>query len=166
MADTFTLLFLLVLTASVTVRIWLSQRHTRHVLAHRHRVPDEFADHIQLEAHQKAADYTLAKTRFGLIALTVETLLLLALTLGGGLDKLAGLWQGHAQGVWYGLALIFSVMAISAITDLPLNLWRQFVIEERFGFNRMNLRLFISDLLKSTLIGLLIGTPSFLPYSG
>ena len=165
MADTFTSVFLTVLAISIATRVWLAWRHVTHVAACRNQVPREFADRIPLAAHQKAADYTISKSRFGLLALTVETGLLLALTLGGGLDTLAGFWRERLDGLWpawYGLVLIFSVVALSSAVDLPLALWRQFVIEERFGFNRMTPALFFIDMAKSTLIGALIGTPVIL----
>jgi STE24 endopeptidase len=162
MADTFTSLFLAALTLSVVARIWLARRHVAHVLANRDRVPAEFSERITLAAHQKAADYTVTKSRFGLIGLTVEIALLLGLTLGGGLDALAGFWHTRLDGIGYGLALIFSVALLSGVIDLPLALWRQFVIEARFGFNRMTPGLFFLDLLKSTLLGAAIGTPVIL----
>ena len=162
MANTFTYLFLAVLALSIATRSWLAWRHIRHVNACRSEVPIEFAERISAEAHQKAADYTVAKARFGQLGLAVETALLLGLTLGGGLDALATFWQAHVDGMAFGLALIFSVTVISGVIDLPLALWRQFVIEARFGFNRMTPGLFFVDLLKSTLIGALIGTPVIL----
>ena len=165
MADTFTSVFLTVLAISFATRAWLAWRHVTHVATCRNQVPQEFADRIPLAAHQKAADYTISKSRFGLLALTVETGLLLGLTMGGGLDTLAGFWRERLDGLWpawYGLALIFSVVALSSAVDLPLALWRQFVIEERFGFNRMTPALFFIDMAKSTLIGALIGTPVIL----
>ena len=162
MANTFTSLFLAVLALSIATRSWLAWRHIRHVQLHRSKVPAEFAERISAEAHQKAADYTVAKARFGQLGLTVGTALLLGLTLGGGLDALATFWQTRIEGMAFGLVLIFSVTVISGIIDLPLALWRQFVIEARFGFNRMTPALFFTDLLKSTLIGALIGTPVIL----
>ena len=98
----------------------------------------------------------------GLIGLTVEIALLLGLTLGGGLDTLAGFWRTQLDGIGYELALIFSVAMLSGVIDLPLALWRQFVIEARFGFNRMTPALFFLDLLKSTVLGAAIGTPVIL----
>jgi STE24 endopeptidase len=162
MANTFTSIFLIALAASTCVRLWLNHRHIQHVLAHRNAVPAEFTENIPLVAHQKAADYTVCKSRFGRLALVVEVLLLLALTLGGGLSALSDYWSPRLDGIWYGLALIFSVMAVSGGVDLPLALWRQFVIEARFGFNRMSLGLFFTDLMKSTLLGAAIGTPVIL----
>ncbi len=162
MADHFTSLFLAALILSVLVRVWLAWRHIRHVSAHRAVVPGDFAERISLAAHQKAADYTTDRTRFGLLGLAVETALLLAFTLGGGLDSIATFWNAKLEGIWQGLALIMTVIAISSIVDLPLAAWRQFVIEARFGFNRMTPGLFLIDLLKGATIGTLIGAPLIL----
>ncbi|HEX5801710.1 MAG TPA: M48 family metallopeptidase [Azospira sp.] len=162
MADNFTYLFLAALALSILIRIWLARRHIRHVLAHRAAVPAGFAERIPLAAHQKAADYTAARVRFGFVGLAVETALLLALTLGGGLAALSAFWSGHLAGLWHGLALILSVLAISGAVDIPLNAWRQFVIEQRFGFNRMTPALFVTDLVKTALLGTAIGTPLIL----
>ena len=162
MTNTFSLAFLLALILMVALRRWLAQRHISHVLSHRSAVPEQFADRIELPAHQKAADYTVAHTRFGRVALAFEVLLLLAFTFGGGLQALHYFWSMRLDGLSYGVALIFSVMAISSLVDLPLSLYRQFVIEEKFGFNRMTIKLFVVDLLKQTLLGLVIGTPVLL----
>jgi STE24 endopeptidase len=162
MADTFTSLFLGVLALSITTRVWLTRRQISHVRANRDRVPAEFAERIPLTAHQKAADYAVARAHYRLADLTIDTALLLALTLGGGLDRLAGFWSAHLDGLWHGLALVLSVAVLSALVDLPLGLWRQFVIEARFGFNRMTVGLFFADLAKNALVGAVIGAPAIL----
>ncbi|HJW03493.1 MAG TPA: M48 family metallopeptidase [Azospira sp.] len=156
----FTAAFLAALAISVSVRLWLAMRHIRHVSAHRQAVPAEFADRIPLAAHQKAADYTVARARFGMVASLQEAALLLALTLGGGIQALHSLWQPiTGDGLLYGLALIFSLGLVSSAVDLPFTLYRQFILEQRFGFNRMSLGLFFADLAKHTLLGALIGGP-------
>ena len=162
MTNTFSLAFLLALALMVALRLWLSQRQIAHVLAHRAAVPTQFADQLELAAHQKAADYTVTRTRFGRLALAVEVAVLLAFSFGGGLQALHDFWSPRLDGLSYGLALIFSVMAVSGIIDLPLSLYRQFVIEEKFGFNRMTPKLFVIDLIKQTLLGAAIGTPVIL----
>ncbi len=144
------------------LRVWLGSRHISHILAARGSVPEQFADRISLHAHQRAADYSVTRTRFGRLALAIEIVVLLAFTLGGGLQALHDFWSPQLQGVWYGVALIVSVMAISGLIELPLSLYMQFVIEERFGFNRMTPRLFIVDLIKQLALGLVIGTPVLL----
>ncbi len=162
MTHSFSTAFLLALTLMVGIRLWLSQRQIAHVTTHRSTVPAQFKDRLELAAHQKAADYTVAQTRFGRLALASEIVVLLAFTFGGGLQALHDLWSGHVDGLTYGVALIFSVMAISSLVDLPFALYRQFVIEQQFGFNRMTLRLFLTDQLKQTALGLVIGTPVLL----
>jgi len=160
--STFTLLFLLALALSTGIRLWLKLRHIAYVTARRAAVPAAFVERISLEAHQKAADYTVDRSRFALRSILVDVALLLSLTLGGGLAWLDALWSPLVDGLAYGLALIFSVMLISAIIDLPFELYRQFVIEARHGFNRMSLGLFFGDLLKQALIGVIVGTPVIL----
>jgi STE24 endopeptidase len=158
----FTLVFLAAVALTLAVRLWLALRHIGHVAAHRGRVPAEFAERIPLAAHQKAADYTIDKSRFGIVGSLVDSALLLALTLGGGLAALHDFWSARSDGLPYGLAMIFSVMLVSGLVDLPFSLYRQFVIEARHGFNRMSLGLFFADLAKQTLLGALIGTPVIL----
>ena len=161
-ASTFSLVFALALGLMIALRVWLALRQIRHVQAHRNTVPQQFADRVELAAHQKAADYGTVRTRFGLILLAVETLVLLTYTFGGGLQALHEFWTARLDGLYYGVALIFSVTLISSLIDLPFSLYTQFVIEERFGFNRMTLKLFCLDLIKQTALGLVIGTPVLL----
>ncbi|WP_374680975.1 M48 family metallopeptidase [Accumulibacter sp.] len=162
MLNPFSLAFLAALAVMFVLRLWLGQRQISHVTAHRAAVPDSFAERIELPAHQKAADYTVTRTRFGRIGLAVEVALLLALTLGGGLQALHNFWSPRLDGLSYGVALIFSVLAISAAIDLPLAYYRQFVIEEKFAFNRMTPRLFLVDLLKQAALSVVIGAPVLL----
>jgi len=158
--STFSLLFLTALAASVLVRIWLNQRHIKHVQQHRAQVPTEFQQNISLESHQTAADYTLRKARFGRWDLLLEPLLLLAWTFGGGLEWLDQSWQQLAWSpLTTGIAVILSLTVISALLDLPFNLYRTFVIEEQFGFNKITPKLFVQDMLKGTLLMLLLGLP-------
>ncbi|MDP2783699.1 MAG: M48 family metallopeptidase [Sulfurimicrobium sp.] len=159
----FTLIFIAALFATIATRLWLAQRHLRHIRSHRDAVPHDFAEHIGLESHQKAADYSSAKTRLDVIQILLDTTLLLAFTLGGGIQLLADFWQGIlGSGLWRGVALIASILVISSLFELPLNLYRTFVIDARFGFNKMTIGLFIADLLKQTLIGAALGMPLLL----
>lgn len=164
-AATWTFIFLALVGFNLLVRLWLAQRQMAHVRGHRAAVPADFASKITLESHQKAADYTLAKLRFGYFGLILDTLVLLVLTVCGGLQTLHEFWTVQLAGVsplWQGVALIFSLMLLSSLIDLPLSLYSQFVLEARFGFNRMTIGLFLGDLLKQTLLSLLIGTPVIL----
>ncbi|HQO29763.1 MAG TPA: M48 family metallopeptidase [Accumulibacter sp.] len=162
MPNSFTLVFVAAVVSMVVLRLWLAQRQIGHVGRHRHAVPTGFAERIPLSAHQRAADYTVARTRFGRWSLLIEVLLLLTLTLAGGLQWLHDFWSARLDGLTYGVALILSVLAISSLVDLPQAAYRQFVIEQRFGFNRMTLRLFLVDLLKQLVLGLAIGVPLLL----
>lgn len=162
MINIFSVAFLVALSVMVALRLYLAWRQISHVLACRAAVPDQFSGRIELSAHQKAADYTVVRTRFGMLALLVEIALLLVFTFGGGLQVLHDFWSTRLSGAGYGVALIFSVMFISGLVDLPLTLYMQFVIEEKFGFNRMTYSLFLIDLLKQTALGVAIGTPVLL----
>ena len=157
----FTAVFLVALAFTTLVRLWLSQRHIRYVVANRNAVPAEFSASIPLAAHQKAADYTAAKTRLGVLETLAAAALLLGLTLGGGLQFLSEAWERifEAGGYAHGIALIVSVVLVSGALDLPFSLYRTFVIEARFGFNRMSLALFLADLAKVAALGALLGIP-------
>ena len=159
MTPDFTFIFLLFFGLTVAVRLWLKLRHIRFVAAHRNAVPADFAERIALPAHQKAADYTVDRSKTAIVGTLIEAVLLLAFTLGGGLAALHDFWSLRLDNLAYGLAMIFSVMIISGLIDLPLSLYSQFVIEARHGFNRMTLGLFFTDLLKQTLLGVAIGAP-------
>ena len=154
------LLFALALAASLLLRFWLASRQIRHVARHRDVVPAAFAGHVSLAAHQKAADYTITKARFGLLELALGSAVLLGWTLLGGLDWLNGLLIDRmGGGMLQQLALVGAFALISGLIDLPVSLYQTFVIEERFGFNKMSLKLWLADLLKSTLVGAAIGLP-------
>ena len=155
-----TLAFAIALALSLVIRFWLASRQIRHVARHRAAVPAAFADHITLAAHQKAADYTIAKTRFGLLELALGSAVLLGWTLLGGLDALNGaLIDRMGGGMLQQLVLLAAFTLISSLIDLPLALYQTFVLEERFGFNKMTFTLWLADLLKSTLVGAAIGLP-------
>jgi STE24 endopeptidase len=163
-SNALTVLFLAALAIASATRLWLARRQIRHVRAHRAAVPASFADAIPLAAHQKAADYTVAKTRLAMLDVVVNALVVLALTLGGGLQIISALWSSVFElgSLAHGTALFISVIALLGAIGLPLGIYRIFVIEQRFGFNRMTLRLFISDLAKQIVIGLLLGVPLLL----
>lgn len=159
----FTLIFVVLLVASLLAKMWLSSRQIRFVASHRASVPAEFTSTVSLAAHQKAADYTIAKNRLGLIELFVGTAVLLVWTLLGGLNLLnQWLLQWMAPGMAQQVTLILSFALISALIDLPIGLYQTFVLEERFGFNKMSFRLWCLDLIKSTLLSLVIAVPLLL----
>jgi STE24 endopeptidase len=156
----FSILFIAFLLATLTVRCWLLWRHVRHVQGHRGAVPPQFAEKIPLAAHQKAADYTVARSRFGLITLFVNTAVLIGFTLLGGLQWLSvAILNITGPGMTYQIALLAAFAAISGIIDLPFDYYRKFVLEAKFGFNRMTPALFFSDMIKSAALGVLIGLP-------
>lgn len=152
--------FAAALALGLMLRFWLASRQIRHVAHHRDAVPAAFAHTIALAAHQKAADYTVAKARLGLIEMALGAAVLLAWTLMGGLSALnQALTQFTGQGMGQQLALLVAFVVISGAIDLPLSWYQTFVLEQRFGFNRITLKLWLVDLLKSGLIGALIGLP-------
>jgi STE24 endopeptidase len=152
--------FALMLLAGLALKFWLSSRQLRHVAQHRAKLPVAFAQTITLAAHQKAADYTIAKVRLGLLELAIGAVVLLGWTLLGGLSALNQALLGWlGGGMLQQLVLLTAFVLISALIDLPLTLYQTFVIEERFGFNKMTVKLWLLDLFKSSLMGAAIGLP-------
>ncbi|MBB6591669.1 M48 family metallopeptidase [Ralstonia solanacearum] len=160
---TFTAVFLIALVLMAATRLWLASRQIRHVSRHRDTVPAQFAESITLDMHHKAADYTIARTRLAMLEVPVQAALLIGLTLLGGLNWLNQAWLSvFGPGYAYGVALIVSVIAISSLVELPFSLYSQFVVEERFGFNRMTWKLWLADNLKGLAIGAALGLPLLL----
>ena len=155
-----TALFVLLVVAGATVELWLTTRQIAAVRAHREQVPPPFATAVSGEEHRKAAAYTEAKTRAGRIAALLDALVVLALTVGGGIAALDGLWRrSGASEPWLGLAVIGSVTIAVWLVNLPLSLWRTFVLEARFGFNRTTPLLYLADLAKGAALAALLGGP-------
>ena len=158
--ETYSILFILALLLSLMIQLWLSNRQSKAILLHRNTVPKAFAEHITLEQHQKAADYSTAKLSINKIELLYGATLLLAWTLGGGLDLIDTFFRAYAYSdIITGLAVIFGIIFISAIIDLPFTLYRTFKIEQRFGFNRMTAAQFIKDMLMQTTLTLVLAVP-------
>ena len=156
----FTLLFLAMLLISTIMRLYLSQRQINTVTKNRNQVPDTFADKISLEDHQKAADYTTTKVKFGRLPLFYDIALLLIWTLGGGLEWLdQNILALDLNPIMTGIAVILVYTFISSLLDLPFSLYDTFVIEEKFGFNRTTIKTFFIDMLKGSALGLAIGVP-------
>jgi len=155
-----TLGFATLLIVGLWVKFWLATRQIRHVVRHRNAVPAAFTSNITLEAHQKAADYTVTKARFGLLEMALSTTVLLGWTLLGGLN-----WLNQSLLAWLGggmlqqLAVLAGFVLIGGLIDIPVALYQTFVIEERFGFNKTSLKLWLADMLKSSLVGIVIGLP-------
>ena len=160
----FTAAFLCALALATATRLWLALRQIRHVARNRDAVPESFASTITLSAHHKAADYSVAKTRLGIVDIALGGIVLLVLTLGGGLQFIAARWALvlDPAGYWHGVALAMSLVVLLAVLDLPLAIYRTFVVEAKFGFNRMTAALFLADLAKQTLLGAALGVPLLL----
>ena len=159
-ATQFTLFFIAALALTTLARLWLARRHLAHVGAHRGAVPEAFHEKISLADHQKAADYTSAKTRFAMLGILFDAALLLVFTVAGGIQFIADLCNG-----WFdtpltqGMATIVAVLLLSSLLEVPFSLYRTFIIEAHFGFNKMTLRLYLTDAAKSLLLGAAIGLP-------
>ena len=159
-ATQFTSIFLAALLLTTLARLWLARRHLVHIAAHRAEVPEAFREKIRLDEHQKAADYTSAKTRFAMLGALFDAALLLGFTLAGGIQFIADIcaaWFGAP--LVQGVATIVAVLLLSSLLETPFSLYRTFVIEARFGFNKMTLALYLVDALKSLLIGAILGLP-------
>ena len=162
-SNLFSLVFTAALVCGLALKFWLATRQVKHVLAHRSAVPGIFADRIALAAHQKAADYTVTKTRFGMLELAWGVAVTLGWTLLGGLDALNdAVTQQWGQGLLPQAGLIGLFIAINAVIDIPFSLYGTFVIEKNFGFNKTTPQLWLQDLAKSLVLGLLIGMPLLL----
>ncbi len=158
--NAFTAVFLFMLAISVILQLWLGYRHARFVAAHRDQVPAEFRDNIPLAAHRKAADYTVANTRLGGLETVYSGLLLLLWTVAGGLDLLDHAWRGLQLGpLVTGVLVLISAMLLMSLLELPFSAIRTFVLEQRFGFNRSSVGVFLGDLLKGAALMLILGAP-------
>jgi len=156
----FTLGFSAVLLLNLFIKIWLATRQNRCVFAHRDQVPTDFADSISLQEHQKAADYTLAKSQLGFWELMLDAVLLISWTLLGGLSALnQAIGSVLPSGLTQEICLIVAFMLINGLFHLPLSLYQTFRLEEKFGFNKMTLSLWISDLFKGLFVGAILGLP-------
>jgi STE24 endopeptidase len=157
---TFTAWFLALLALVLLTQLWLGRRQIRHVRDHRRRVPAAFRRRLPLRAHQKAADYTVALARFARVDAVVSAALLLVWTLGGGLDLFDRVWRASGGDILViGAAFLLSVFAVNSLVELPFEAWRAFVIERRFGFNRLSPGLFLADQAKQLLLLVLLGAP-------
>ena len=159
--NAFTFAFILALGLNAALQLWLSGRQVRHVQANRTKVPEAFRERIPLHSHQRAADYTVDRTRLGMVEVAWSALVLFAWTLGGGLDLLGAAWEHAAlTPLWGGAALVMSVIVVSGFLELPLDIWRTFVIEQRHGYNRTRPSVFAADRMKQLLLFLVVGLPT------
>jgi STE24 endopeptidase len=156
----FAALFLAALALSLAVRVWLSRRQIGHVLAHRNAVPAAFASRVGLAAHQKAADYTVAKQRLARLNTVLDAVLLLAMTIGGGLAYVVAWTETIGiSPLWRDVVLFAVTGLLYGVVNLPFSWWQTFRIEERFGFNRITLRLWLSDIAKGLALAVILGLP-------
>ena len=158
--NTFSIVFLIAVAAATTTRLWLARRHANYVFAHRASVPDAFSGDVDLDAHRKAADYTIAKTRFSMLGIIFNTALLLALTFGGVLQDvydLTGQYLSNELG--RGLLFFALLTLLTSALDIPFELYRTFVIEERFGFNKMTPALYVKDFFVGLIVSGVLGLP-------
>ena len=161
MASTLTTVFIALLVITTLTRIWLGNRHVRHVQAHREQVPAAFAGSISLDAHRKAADYTSAKTRLVIQESIAQAILLALLTIGGGLMLIDDAWRALVveHEIMRGALVILTAFVVSAVVELPFDYYKTFVIDQKFGFNKMTPAMFFTDLVKHSLVGLVLGAP-------
>jgi STE24 endopeptidase len=159
-ASLFTNAFVVALLASLGVRFWLAARQIAHVRAHRDATPAAFADRVDTTSHRKAADYTVAKQRFGMLETAADAVVLVAITLGGGLAWMFTATEALAvPAILRDLALLIGVALIGAVVALPFSWWRTFRVEERFGFNRTTMAVWLGDLAKGVAVGAVLGLP-------
>lgn len=156
----FTYVFLIALILMTGIELWLSLRQGRYVDAHRNKIPDAFVDEISLEAHHKAADYTLAKGKFGRVEGLFSMTILILWTIGGGLALLSDAWTslGFSPTIT-GIIFMLSFFIIGSVIELPLAWYKTFVLEQKFGFNNNTPKLFLIDLAKQTLLMVVLGVP-------
>ena len=161
MASTLTFVFVSLLITTTAIRLWLGSRHIAFVKAHRGEVPKPFEGSIPLASHQKAADYSAAKTKLALIEVIVQALLLAVLTIGGGLQWIDTAWFNTLPDypIMRGALVICTAMLVSAFIDFPFEYYKTFTIDEQFGFNKMTKKMFFSDLIKHSIVGLVLGAP-------
>jgi STE24 endopeptidase len=164
-ATQFTAVFIAALALTTLAKLWLARRHLAHIAAHRTAVPEAFHQKVQLTDHQKAADYTMAKTRFDMLATLFDTALLLAFTVAGGIQSIADMVSARLGNGWFGtpvmqgMATLVAVLILYSLLEAPFSIYRTFVIEARFGFNKMTFKLYLLDALKAVLIGAILGLP-------
>lgn len=156
----FSYLFIVALVGALALQWWLMARQNKHVSQCSTSVPEAFSNKINLEAHQKAASYTIAKLNVNKVELLYGTVILLVWTFGGGLNLLDQFWLSSlGESLWYSVAVMISFIIIGALIDFPFSIYRTFVVEEKFGFNKMNAGLFIKDALTGIVVNLAIATP-------
>jgi len=161
MASTLTITFITLLIATTLIRIWLGRRHIAHMQKHRNEVPEAFTGNISLDAHRKAADYSSDKTRLIITEASAQAVLLALLTVGGGLQWIDDIWRHFLtdQEIIRGALVICTAMIVSSLVDIPLEYYKTFIVDEKYGFNKMTRSMFFSDLVKHSIVGVALGAP-------
>jgi len=156
----FSNIFLTLLILSCATEVYLSIRQNNSAIKHSHTVPNDFKKIIKIKDHTKAAAYTSAKTKINIAGLIVQALFLYVITLGGWINELNAILSAYLSNeIIQGVALILIIMILSSLIELPLGLYKTFVVDEKFGFNKMTISLFISDLFKQSIVSLIIVIP-------
>ena len=159
-ATQFTFIFVATLALTTLARLWLARRHLAHIAAHRAEVPVEFREKIRLADHQKAADYTTAKTRLAMLSVLFEAALLLGFTVAGGIQFIADISNAwFSAPLTQGMSTIVAALLFSSLLEAPFSIYQTFIIEARFGFNKMTFALYLADALKGLLVGAVLGLP-------
>jgi STE24 endopeptidase len=163
MSITFYYLFIFLLVTTTIFQAWLTKRHIAHIQKNKNKVPSVFSKTISISDHKKAADYTVSKSYIGIIDLFIQAIFLYLITLGGGINIITNIFSNLINNqLIIGAMVIISVMLISSLIDLPLTLYKTFIIDEKFGFNRMTKYIFITDIIKQLILSIIIGIPLLL----
>ena len=158
--NTFSAVFISFLGVTLLAQLWLARRQIHHVMAHRSKVPETFHGRITQAAHEKAADYTVTKNRVSMVGEIASALILIGWTFAGGLQTLDNSWSVFGlSSVWHGTLVVLSLFIIGSLLEIPFSVYDTFRVEERFGFNKTTSGIFIVDLIKGTLLIVLIGGP-------
>jgi len=156
----FTFIFLFAILTSVLALLWLNFRQDKAIKNSFNEVPEGFQETITLSDHQKAGHYTQAKLLANHFEIIFSTIVLLVWTLGGAMNWLDIFWHERiSDPILLGTIFILSIMLIASFIDLPFSIYRNFILEERFGFNRMTIKTFTGDLIKELVLTLALGMP-------
>jgi len=123
-------------------------------------LPPEFVGVFDEEAYRKSGEYLGATTRLSLLASGVDLFFLLFFWFSGGFNLLDQLVRGYGfHPVVNGVLFIAVLLILQSLIDFPFSIYKTFVIEERFGFNKTTPTVFMTDLLKILLLAAFLGTP-------
>jgi len=153
-------LFILLVVAVLSLKLYVSYRQVQAIKHNINQVPQRFSQTITLSDHQKAGNYNLAKLKLGTIDEVIASILVLLFTLGGGIQLINNVGLSWIQSpLTQGVMVIAIYSVIGAIINLPLSIYATFGIEQRFGFNKTSIGLFILDLTKGLGLAIIIGIP-------